>query len=461
MTVREALGGPWATHWLIWVGLFVPTSLLVLLRELATPFPEPWWPLVSAVVQHLVVGAIVIGVGAVARRRYALLPLALVAALWITAAVVRGVVGGALAAGVAGVEPEFALRSLTWIVGTVVWIPVVVYTVAQVDRRRLLLGAFETEQSLLEKQRSRANETGQEISRSLSSAVRKTLEPALKELVTSLESSRENMGPRAVAELSLRISQLHDRTSDLLEPTTDDALRRRPPRASVRRAFDVPVPQPWLLAALVTTATLSVILPEARRVFGELAALEVVVSSVAAGLVIGLVPWLAARFASESFEARGQGITASACVVAILVAAYLMLNSGIDPITTNGLLIVPLLAISLTLACVTFVAAINLANVNIITEQQLRDLRNQGAVEREAHDELTERERQRLADLLHGPVQGRLAACVMALNFSAADGVSAERTHELVDSVLQHLRAVARDLTSIAAADSPPTPEGG
>lgn len=461
MTVREALGGPWATHWLIWVGLFVPTALLVLLRELATPFPEPWWPLVSAVVQHLVVGAIVIGVGTLARRRYPLLPLSLVAALWITAAVVRGLVGGALAASIAGVEPEFVLRSLTWIIGTVVWIPVIVYTVAQVDRRRLLLGALETEQSLLEKQRTRAHETGQEISRSLSSAVRKTLEPALKELVTSLETSRDTMSPRAVAELSLRISQLHDRTSDLLEPTTDGGLRRRPTRASVRRAFDVPVPQPWLLAALVTTATLSVILPEAWRVFGELAALEVVVSTLAAGLVIGLLPWLAARTAPETFDEKGQGMMASACVVAILVATYIMLNSGIDPITTNGLLIVPLLAIGLTLACVIYVAAINLASVNTSAEQQLRDLRNQSTVERDAHDELTERERRRLADLLHGPVQGRLAACVMALNFSAADGVSTERTHELVDSVLQHLRAVARDLTSIATADSPPTPEGG
>lgn len=458
MTVREALGGPWATHWLIWVGLFVPTTLLVLLREQATPFPEPWWPLASSAVQHLAVGVVVIGFGAVARRRYSVLPFGLVAALWITAAVVRGVVGGVLASEVAGVDPEFALRSLTWIIGTIVWIPVVVYTVAQVDRRRLLLGAFETEQSLLERQRTRANETGQEVSRSLTSAVRQTLEPALKELVTSLETSRENMSSRAVAELSLRISQLHDRTADLLEPSAETTLHRRPARASVRRAFDVPVPQPWLLAGLVTIATLSVILPEAWRVFGALTALEIVVSAVAAGLVIGLIPWLAARFAPETFESRGQATTAAACVVAILVATYLMLNSGIDPITTNGLLIVPLLAISLTLACVTYVAAINLANVNIIAEQQLRDLRSQSTVEREAHDELTERERRRLADLLHGPVQGRLAACVMALNFSAADAVGADKSQELVDSVLNHLRAVARDLTSIAAADSPPTP---
>ena len=461
MTVREALGGPWATHWLIWLGLFVPTTLLVLLREMATPFPDPWWPLASAIAQHVVVGVIIIGVGSVARQRYSVLPLGLIATLWLTAAVVRGVVGGAFAAGIAGVDPEFALRSLTWIIGTVVWIPVVVYTVAQIDRRRLLLGALEAEQAALEKQRTRANETGQEVNRSLAAAVRQTLEPSLTDLVASLEISRENMSRRAVAELSLRISQLHDRTADLLEPSTDAVHQRRPARASVRRAFDIPVPQPWLLAALVTLATLSVILPEAWRVFGGLAAVEVMVSTLAAGLLIGLLPWSAARFAPETVEARGQASTVVACVVAIVVATYLMLNSGIDPITTNGLLIVPLLAISLTLASVTFVAAITLASVNIVAEQQLRDTRSQSTVEREAHEDLTARERRRLADLLHGPVQGRLAACVMALNFSTADGVGTEQTQELVDSVLQHLRAVARDLTVIAAADSPPTPERG
>lgn len=458
MTVREALGGPWATHWLIWAGLFVPTTLLVLLREMATPFADPWWPLASAVTQHLTVGAIVIGVGTLARRRYPILPIELVATLWMTAAVARGIVGGALAALVTEVDPEFVTRSLTWIIGTVVWVPVVVYTAAQIDRRRLLLGALEAEQSLLEKQRTRAHETGREISRSLTAAVRQTLQPALEELVASLETSRESMSPRSVAELSLRISQLHDRTSDLLEPPAEGARQGRPPRASVRRAFDVPVSQPWVLAGLVTVATFSVILPEAWRVFGARAALEVVVSAVAAGFVIGVVPWLVTRVAPKRFESRGQGVTAVACVLAILVATYLMLNSGIDPVTTNGLLIMPLLAIGFTVACVTFVAAMTLATANSVAEQQLRASRSQSKVEREAHDELAERERSRLADLLHGPVQGRLAACVMALNFSTGEGVGADQTNELVNSVLNHLRAVARDLSSIASADSPPTP---
>ena len=463
MTLREALGGPWATHWALWVGLFPATALLVGLRESVTGFDGWWWPLISAVFQHLAVGVIVLGGGALARRRYTVLPIMMVATLWVLAAIARGVIGGALAAVVAGSEPEYGERSLVWLLGTVVWVPLIVYTVAQIDRRRLLLGALDAATSRIETQRSSAYETGDQVRRSLNTAVRESLQPALGELVASLESSRDRLSVTALAELSLRVSQLHDRTADLLEPSPLGAEARTRVRSTVRRAFDVPPRQPWLIAGLAVIATASVLLPEVWRVFGDRAALELLVSVAAAGLIIGIVPWLGARIAPKGPAALDQRSTVVACAMACGVAIYLMLNSGIDPVTSNGLAVLPLLVIALTVSCVVLVGAIVVSDANGEASALLAQKSAQIERERESHQVVVDRERRRLADLMHGPVQGRLAACVMALNFTATASPHAGESTTTVDSplvsaVLDHLRAVSRDLTSIASADSPPSP---
>ena len=65
--------------------------------------------------------------------------------------------------------------------------------------------------------------------------------------------------------------------------------------------------------------------------------------------------------------------------------------------------------------------------------------------------QLVDRERSRLSELMHGPVQGRIAACIMALNFHATSDTDAHPAQNLIDSVLDHLRAVSRDLAQIAA----------
>jgi hypothetical protein len=463
MTLREALGGPWATHWALWAGLFVPASLLVVLRESVTGFDTWWWPLVSAVLQHLAVGLIILGGGALARRRREVLSLSTVAALWAAAALVRALIGGALAAAIAGADPEFVARTLVWLLGSVVWVPLVVYTAAQLDRRRLLLGTLDAMTASIEQQRVHADETGDQVRRSLNAAVRDSLQPALGELVASLETSRERLSVQALAELSLRVSQLHDRTADLLEPKHDDLEHLPPVRSSLRRAFDVAPRLPWVVAGLTALSTTAVLLPDVWRVFGLLAAIELTISIAAASAFIGLIPWLVGRLAPQSLWLRDQRATVVSCSLGIALAVYLMLNSGIDPITQNGLTVVPLLVVALFLSYVVLVGAIVLADANLEASAEVAQRRLQRDREREAHDAVVSRERLRLTDLMHGPVQGRLAACVMALTFSAAaapagDGGPTQVDAILVDSVLDHLRAVSRDLSSIASIDSPASP---
>ncbi len=454
MTIREALGGPWAAHWVVFVGLLPPSTLLVLVREIVTPFPEWWWPLVSALAQHAVAGVVIIAGTAIARRRHALIPAATIIAIWALGAGLRGIVAGVIAEQVAGVNPEFLTRTAVWTIVSIVWVPALVYAIAQFERRRLIVGALDIAQVEVARERPLAAETGAEVQQELRRAIAGSLSPALRDLQASLEASRSSLRPASVAELSKRLSQLHDDTANLLDATLTPEPPASPARATLRRTLDVPPRRPWLTASLVAMSTIVLIVFDAWRVFGPLAALEVVISTIAASLLIGLVPATVAIIRPQLLTAHGQRVTGIAALQGVFVATYLMLNSGIDPITWHGLLIVPILAIGLVFSSGTFLSTIVLADANAEADTHLAELLSELSTMREHHERVVAHERELLSALMHGPVQGRIAACIMALNFHSTSDNDAVQTEELTDAVLQHLRAASRDLGHIAASVS-------
>lgn len=451
MTLRQALGGPWAAHWLFLVGLLPPTTLLVLLRETATPFPEWWWPLLSALAQHVVAGAVILIGGAIGRRFHEFMPLPTVFSIWALAAVLRGFVAGMVAQSVAGVDPEFGSRIATWLLVSIVWLPAMVYAVAQFERRRAVLGAIDVTEFELSREQPLTEASTAEVQHQLRQAIAESITPALSDLQASLEASRGALDRASVAELSLRLSQLHDDTADLLESAHPVALPAPAPLAGLRRALDVPPRLPWLSAALVAGATVVLIVFDAWRIFGPLAALEVIVAAVGAGVMLGVVPAVVGALRPSLLDAHGQRITVVALILGIATGCYLMLNSGIDPITWHGLLIVPLLAIGLTIASAMYYSAIVMSDANAEADSRLATLRSALAALRKHNEQILDVERRRLSELMHGPVQGRIAACIMALNFHATGDSTAEQARALSDSVLEHLRAVSRDLEKIAA----------
>lgn len=451
MTVREALGGPWAAHWLVVVAFLPPSTLLVLLREQATPFPEWWWPLASAGAQHAVTGAVILLGATIARAVHTVepVPVATVLTIWSLGAGLRGVVGGTLAHEVAGVDGHILMRSAIWVVVSLVWVPPVVYAIAQFERRRLILGAIDITEYELDRERPRADASSAEVQRQLRIAIAESITPALHDLQQSLDASRTSLDRAAVAELSLRVSQLHDDASDLLESARETPPSPPPAIASLRRALDVSPRRPWLTALLAGLATLTLVVFDSWIIYGDLAALEVTVSVTAAVLVMGAVPALIARLRPDLLQATGQRATGVAALVGIFIATLLMLNSGIDPITWHGLVIVPLLALGLTIATATATASLLLADANLEAEQRLNALQAELDALHERSDAVLERERARLSELMHGPVQGRIAACIMALNFHTTGGAGPEQGRELADAVLDHLSAVSRDLAKI------------
>ncbi len=470
VTWRQALGGPWATHWIIWAGLYPPTTLVVLLRESVTPYPHWWWPLLSATLQHLLVG-IIIGLGAaIFRRRYAVLPLVVVAALWGLAAIARGLVGGSIAHAVVGVDPDLAFRISAWLLASVLWVPVFVYTVAQFDQRRLLLGAWDATQAGLDDARCKANETAGHERGQLEESVRETLQPVLDDLQGSIANSRESLSRERLEELSSQLSAVHDEVAALVESAGDGhrAEAREEHRSSMRRAFDVAPERPIFTALLVTFATIALVMPDAWRVFGPQAAAEVSVATTLAGLILAAIPHLALRAGRTVSIFPGQRVTVMSLVLSISAMTWIMLTSEIDPITWHGLLISPLIAVALVLASTVFSLATVLARTNAEASDDVAASIAELDALRARHEVLQERERTRLAILLHGPIQGRLAACVMALNFFATTDVSGreddDRAAEVMNAVVHHLADVSADLVSLAdltETSTPAPPEQG
>lgn len=460
MSVREALGGPWASHWIVLLAFLPPSTLLVVLRETLTPFPAWWWPLVSALAQHAVTALVILGGTLIARavHRAATLPVATVLAIWSLGAALRGVVAGVVAEQVAGVDAEIVSRAAVWTIVSLVWVPPIIYAIAQFARRRVLLGAIDVAEFDLARERPRADASGAAVQRQLRAAIAESLNPALHDLQASLDASRTSLDRAAVAEISLRVSQLHDDTADLLESARDVVAPPPRPIASLRRALDVPPRRPWLTASLVAVATLTLLLFDAWRLYGLLAVIEVTVSTLGAALVMGAVPAAVGRLRPDLLEQNGQRTASIASLLGILVATYLMLNSGIDPITWHGLTIVPLLALSLTIASATSTGTLLLAEINDDAASRLRALQSELSDLHDRNEALLQRERQRLSELMHGPVQGRIAACIMALNFHANGGMDTVQGQQLSDAVLDHLSAVSRDLARITAGASVSVP---
>lgn len=456
MTLREALGGRWSTHWLLWLVMYPPTVGLILVRESTTGYPAWWWPLLSATVQHLLTGIAIVGGGRVARRRHALLPLWVVASLWGVASLIRAVVGSTVAELIADVPGHLLFRFGSWLIVSAVWMTALVYGIAQIERRRELIGELEQTQRRLEDATALATESSEAIQSRLAGTVQQSVAPVLDDLLARLVAVRKSLDPQAFAEISMRLSNLHEETADLVDSVAPApaAAPDRPRRASLREIFDVHLTQPWRAAGLVTLATIALILADAWRIFGNEAALEIVVACIAGGATLGVVLRVSTSWSAAS-RARASSVTLSALGAAILVSAWVMLHSGIDSITWHGAIVLPVLAGGFVASCSVVIAALVLARANTDDLTTIRAMEADLAHLQEAQTASLERERHRLSELMHGPVQGRIAACVMALTFFSNSDAAPGALDSITGQVLDHLAAAARDLSLLAEGRPP------
>ncbi|HET8956933.1 MAG TPA: hypothetical protein VFM95_00610 [Microcella sp.] len=464
LSTRAALGSTWATHWLLWLAFFPLTTALVVYREIPLGPPNFGWSIVSAVAQHLAVGVIVIGGGLLLRRNRYVLPLHIIITLWMLAALARAAIEFVISDAFYASTSSFVIDAAIWVALSVFWVPVTVFAIAQFEQRRMLITARDIAADDLARERAAASESTQQLQARLLATVTAQLTPVLRDLEDSLDTARRRLGGGAAAEIGMRISRLHDETADLVagadEAVSYDDSPGPATRATFRRAFAIEAALPARSATFVTLAALVAVVPDTVRVVGLTAAWSATLAIVAAGVLLAIVPIIVSRVALPGMTYLKATILGQSIAIAAATGVLVALGSVSSSSVAEWALAV-ITAVAIGAAHSTYTAAFIVADANRVDDAALSHLVAETTELAERRSERSRAAREQMAQLMHGPIQGRLAACVMALNFHAGiAGSDPERADAMLTSVMDHLHAVAVDLQRLgeqaeSATDSP------
>ena len=452
-SLRESLTGPASISLTGWLTTLVPASLLVIVQEASTPFPTFAFVLLSAAVQHAADGVLAALALAVQRRAPALDRLVVRLFLWTAIGTSRGLIGGAIAAAVAGVDADYGYRVAFWLLVTWTWMPAIGYTLAQLEARRDLLGARDAARAALESDRVSDAEQRDSLRSSLLGAVQAGIGPAVDEIRERLLRMGGSLDPAATRQIGDRIAGIVDDADTIVRGVPGS---RRPgvptvtPRASVWAAIEFDQRRPLVTAAVMGLGMATLLLPETLRVAGGSATLLVALGILASVAIVFLTALL-----ERVVRPRPRPAQIAALALRVLVAGLagsgtiLLLGGHENPEIVVPAALLPIVA-GLAAAIVPTIAGIRQANAAVRSEiDELSAQREQAREESKAEEA---RVRAQVAELLHGPIQGRLSACAMALGFHAAAETPADaaRTAFITTSVLDHLTAVANDLEALA-----------
>ena len=446
----EAFRGRWSVHPLGWALLLIPIIALVGLQETSTGFPT--FPLViaSALAQHAVAGALIVGVGTLALRRMRQLPLVLVFSLWAGSGVLRGVAGGAVAAWLEGQAPEYGYRIAYWVTVSLIWMPLFTYLLAQLELRGILLSELARVENELARAQERARQTVEQRTAELTAAVATAVAPLIADVRQALAAAAEHDNEIALDTISGRLETVANEVRSVVQPPDQETkkvdLSARPHWSPVVEALAVSRARPFFVGSLTTVAVLALFVPESLRAADwEDVALRA--GAIAAGAVALIVGLLIARKASR-FTTRHAVLVLVLSAIAAQAVLAIALDNTTEP---RELALIAAVPLAFGTAAALLSSAVGVATGN------LKMIEAQSAYEAKAHDVL-EQSRVRdaaiarqVAELLHGPILGRLSACIMALNFYLAEPENRRglRRNATTDGVLAHLDLVAGDLEKL------------
>ena len=444
LTVREALGGPalmGIRHGLV---LVVPAAALVILQESATPFASGWLVAATAVLQHLAAAVVLLAVPLLHRWR-PVIPLPLVFVVLAAAGAVRGVVGGAFAAQLAGVDGQFGLRVLAWVLVTVIWLPPLVYADAQIRHHPALLASWYSGSASLVVETVRSRRTYAALHEALVRTVRDTVLPVIREIQRSLEANGsigsvsarlETVQAEAITIIETEPVAIDPRAISMLEPHAVAALGRFHRSRSLFVSF--------LTACLLA----SLLAPSALLLGTAESALRSLVVVLVTCVVLAVCLLGVSRWRVESFRP-----VVICVVIAALAGAVAMVVVRPYPASIElGLAIGYPFVVAIAAAGLSTAIGVGLGNQRIA--DRVAAIADEAAALAVSSLTIETQVRQQVAALLHGPVLGRLSACVMALNFHASGPSSSdpERTAEVAAAVTAHLALAAQDLESLSFA---------
>jgi len=453
LSVREAMGGLWAGNVPGWLILFVPTTVLVVLQE--TTIGASGWAaaLVLAVLEHLAAGLLVFAVVWALRRRWRVIPIGLVFAMWIGVGVVRGLVWSAWHAWVLHTEADVGYRVLVWVAISLVWSPLFTYTLAQLDHRRTLLGELTAVRLLRATERARVDQSARERREHLIATVQSTIGPVISELHRSLTTIAPRLTRSSVTAMAKRVSSVAYDTSRLVAARGPEhqAQVSHIQRAPISAALDFPPDRPLLASALAGVAMLPLAVPDTLRVQGfgfalrTILAISVMVLLLALSLAV--LRFTRIRFGRPSLVALLLAFLIPGAAGSVVIA----LTPGWPPISEMLSLLI-LLPVGSAIAGANVATAVGLAHSNEDLAQRVEAIRLETDQLVVLADESDLAARIQLEELLHGPVYGRLSACVMALNFHAEELASGDdsRSESITSTVLEYLDAASRDLDALS-----------
>lgn len=446
----EAFRGRWSVHPLGWALLLVPIVALVALQETSTGFPTFALVIVSALAQHALGGGLIVGVGALALRRARQLPLALVFSLWAASGVIRGLVGGAIAAGLEGHAPEYGYRVAYWVTVTLIWMPLFTYLLAQLELRGILLGELARVEQELARAEDRARQTVEERTAELTAAVRTAVAPLIADVRQALEAAAEQDNEMALDAISGRLETVADEVRAVVHPPSDETQRAdlsaRPRWSPVVEALAFSRSRPYFVGALTTVAVLAIFIPESLRAsnWSEVVVGAGAITAGSLALVVGL---LTARRAPRFTTRHAVLVLVLSSIAAQAVLAAALVNST-EPRELALIAAIPL-AFGSAAAMLCSAVGVAMGNLKMIAAQTAYEEKARDVVERSrASDAAIARQ---VAEVLHGPILGRLSACIMALNFYLAEPENRRglRRNATTDGVLAHLDLVARDVEKL------------
>jgi hypothetical protein len=450
---REALGGPWAFNLTGWLVLFFPCTILVVLQESATPYPHIGFVMVSAAAQHLAAGVVSLSAAIPLRRNGRLLPVWSSFTIWSGIGIVRGLVGGAMASAFAGADGDFALRITVWLLVSWVWMPLFAYTAAQGQHRRALLNALDDAVDRRDSARRMRERSGDDIRAQLVAAIQTAVTRVIEDIQFGLSATQASLDADQLRLLGDRLAsvtrQVGSVVGHLTKPTAETPRLGARTGAPLISAFTFERRKPWLSSALSAAALIAVLAPLCMNVKGGPFLFDFGLAMIAATLMLVLgsriVPSGLDRFYRQVAWLVTRYGAAGLCGAVVLTV---LRWDDLDWFTTLCILMLP--------GAIAFAAMIVSGAVGLAAANR-RAVRSFSAIELERTEmELAAaREenviRDQLAQVMHGPILGRLAACAMALNFHAAEvgSVPAERTEHVVRSVAEHLDAATADLDSL------------
>ena len=467
LSFSRALGGSWLNRPLLWIIGFAPNVALAVILEsslLEHSFSAVLGSsvlfgglLTSAVLQFAIAACVLSLIARWARRRGPMVSPRVVFVLLGLTATAQALVGGLFAEFVVGGYADFGWRLVFWLAVQWLWSPLVIYTLAQYEHRRYLFAERAVHIDSWNKTADDGIAALRNQHVALLALIHATVSPGIDEIRDRLnEHLREPTAPSRRSEFLNTAQQL------IVLSTSMQALLATPhvtttlvvgvpehPRtfAPITEAMSYKIRRPYASSSVLTILLLSVLAPGLFRIGGFAAIVELTIAVVVSGLLFASGLQLINRFSTAG--TRSAMVQSAIVHLTAAVAAPLIVSAMTwEPLGERGWLLMMLLPPGFIFAAITISGAFGLGDANRILVDELTNIRRRFARFHMFLVEEDERTNCEIQALTHGPIRGRIAACIMALKFHAEELTVADsvRGETILRAVATHLDATARDL---------------